>query len=169
MTGIHLRIRGGYSDGMGITTSKRNTQPSSERPSVPKYSFGKKDKLPKGMAYPLKRSVLDAALTMAALSKLQCVYYTRGRKGSDIVLRATYCGEGRIGWAGAGLASIWVHAVSSNDRSAIERAVISEMLPKMLRWLGDLEHAGNTSRGIDQDFWAAWSNGTVSFAASTLL
>lgn len=159
----------GYSDGMAITPVNQKVPLSGDAGtgSVPTYSFGKKDKLPKGLAYPLKRSVLDAELSKTTLSKLQCVYYSREMKGSGIVLRANHCGEGRRGWAGAGLASIWIFAVPAHDKRTVEQAVISEMLPEALKWLANLECAGNTRRGVDQDFSAVWSNGEVTFHKST--
>jgi hypothetical protein len=131
---------------------------------VPAYHFDKA-KLPRGMSFPLKRSALDAALAAAGVSKILCVYYWR-RQGGHNVLRADYCGEGHREMAAAGLASITVYAVPSEERQATERALLSEVLPAVMRWLGDLERAGNTRRGVDQYFVAAWQDGVVRIDAS---
>src|SRR5687767_2474637 len=99
--------------------------------------------MPKGLSFPLKRSLLDAGLGPAGLSEVVSVYYTtqqgastiRGRPAPDTVLRATFCGEGHRGSAGAGTVSIYVFAVLSQERKRIEEAIQSEVLPALSRWL----------------------------------
>jgi len=50
------------------------------------YAFDK-HKLPRGLSFPLNRSLLDAALIQAAITRVYCVYYWL-RQSGDIVLRA---------------------------------------------------------------------------------
>jgi hypothetical protein len=122
-------------------------------------------RVPRGLSFPLKRSVLDAALLEAGISKIHCVYYWLRQRG-HIVMRADYCGEGRRGWAAAGLASITVYAVPSSDRPVIEAALVSQVLPRMICWLKDLESSGNTRRGVDHHFVAGWEAGAVDVETS---
>jgi hypothetical protein len=128
------------------------------------YAFDKA-RIPRGLSFPLKRSVLDAALLEAGVSKLHCVYYWL-RQSGPIVMRADCCGAGRRGWAAAGFASITVYAVASSERQVIEGWLVSHVLPRMTRWLKELEVSGNTRRGVDQHFVAGWSAGAVQVEAS---
>src|SRR5262249_22630532 len=68
------------------------------------YAFDKA-RVPRGLSFPLRPSVLDDALLEARVSKIHCVYYWL-RQSGHIVMRADFCGEGRRGWSAAGLASI---------------------------------------------------------------
>src|SRR5436305_15301565 len=103
---------------------------------APEYTFSK-ETLPRGLSFPLKRSLLDAALTDAGVLKVHEVYYSRRRR--DLVLWAHHCSEGLRNWAGAGLSSIMIYAVPSQDRHTIETALLSEVLPRLMRWLRELE------------------------------
>ncbi len=128
------------------------------------YAFDKA-KLPRGLSFPLKRSVLDAALLDAEISGIHCVYYWLRQRG-QIVLRSDFCGEGRRGWAAAGLASITVYAVPSPERHATESALVSDVLPQLVGWLRSLEGGGNTRRGVDQHFVASWEAGVTAIGMS---
>ncbi len=136
----------------------------SPRPMALAYGFDKA-KLPRGLSFPLKRSVLDAALLKAGLSGIHCVYYWL-RQSGHVVIRVEYCGEGRRAWAAAGQASITVYAVPSADRQATEACLVSEVLPQMVCWLEALESAGNVRRGVDQHFVATFEAGTALIEAS---
>ena len=123
--------------------------------AMPEYSFSK-DKLPRGYSYPLKRSLLDERLDEAELTKIQGVYYCFNRKSDNLILRGDYFGEARKGWAGAGLSSIWLWAVRSEERKVIETVLVNEALPALIVWLRKAEQEGNvwraTSRHIDFRF-----------------
>lgn len=128
------------------------------------YHFSRR-KTPKGMSYPLKRSQLDAALIEAQLSRLTCVYYSL-RQSGYVVLRGDFLGEGVRGhWAGAGYHSITVYAVPSKDRRAVESAIESDLLPKLIHWLRDLENGGNARRASSRLFVAAWCEGVATIDA----
>lgn len=119
---------------------------------MPEYSFSK-NKLPKGYSYPLKRGLLNKWLDEAELTKIACTYYCFNRKSDNLILRGDYFGEAHKGWAGAGLSSIWLWAVRSEDRKVIETILINEALPTLISWLRKAEQEGNvwraTSRHID--------------------
>jgi len=130
------------------------------------YHFSK-DNLPKGLSYPLKRSVLDAALADGQIAGLLGVSYRRSSLKPDsdtttrrnIVLRADYCGESRCTWAVRGGMHLYVYAIVSRDRKNIEVPLVGIVLPKLVAWLRELETAppGSTRRGVDQYFEALWT------------
>ncbi len=128
------------------------------------YSFDKA-KLPRGLSFPLRRSALDTVLLEAGVTGIHCVYHWV-RQGGEVLLRADFCGEGRRGWAAAGLTSITVYAVPSGERKQAESCLVSEVLPRMAFWLKDLEQAGNTRRGVDQSFVATCEAETLVIEAS---
>jgi hypothetical protein len=101
------------------------------------------------------RPLLDAGI-----SKIHCVYYWPRRSG-HIVMRADFSGEGRHDWAAAGLASITVYALPASDRRVVGASIVSEVLPRMIGWLTELEAFGNNRRGVDHNFMASWEAGIV--------
>src|SRR5215510_4014268 len=119
---------------------------------MPEYSFSK-NKLPRGYSYPLKRGFLNERLDEAELTKIANVYYCFNLKSDNLVLRGDYFGEAHKGWAGAGLSSIWLWAVRSEERKVIETVLVNEALPALIVWLRKAEQEGNvwraTSRHID--------------------
>jgi hypothetical protein len=127
------------------------------------YAFDKQ-KLPRGFGFPLKRSILDAALTEAAITGVYCVYYWLRHSG-DIVLRADYCGEANHAWA-AGQASITLYAVPSGERRATEAALLHQALPRLCTWLHTAERAGNVWRGVDHTIVFHVKNGYLSVTTS---
>lgn len=138
------------------------------------YSFTKR-KIPRGLSFPLKRSALDSQLEAAGVSQVASVYYTthQGARSewsgpaANAILRATYCNEGLRGWMFAGMASIYVFPVPSSRRKEIEEAIHSRVMPALLKWLIELERAGNTRRGHDQVFEAAFTaEGEMDISAS---
>jgi hypothetical protein len=127
------------------------------------YGFDKQ-KLPRGFSYPLKRSILDAALTEAGITRVHCVYYWLGHSG-DIILRADYCGEANHAWA-AGQASITLCAVPSEERRETESALLHQALPQLCTWLRTAEQAGNVWRGVDHTIVFHVKNGFLSVTTS---
>ena len=123
------------------------------------YGFDK-DKLPKTLSYPLKRSVLDAALRDANISKISNVYYSI-RQSGNVIIRVAYCGEDRQGWAGAGKSSITIYAVPSHERQETEAALLA-ILPSICKWLRNAELAGNVWRGNDHHLDVEFDKGKTS-------
>ncbi|MGH9939486.1 MAG: hypothetical protein ACREAM_24870, partial [Blastocatellia bacterium] len=85
---------------------------------MPEYSFSK-SKLPRGYSYPLKRGLLDEWLDEAELTKIANVHYCFNLKSDNFILQGDYFGEAHKSWAGAGLSSIWLWAVRSEERKVI--------------------------------------------------
>src|SRR5262245_29887756 len=109
------------------------------------YAFDK-HKLPKGFSFPLKRSALDAALSGAGITQVDCVYYWLGRPG-HIVRRADFCGESNRVWA-AGRSRITLYAVPASERRETETLLLQTALPQLCAWLHNAEQAGNVWRGV---------------------
>jgi hypothetical protein len=112
---------------------------------MPSYSFSK-HKIPQDYSYPLKRSVLDTFLDDAGLTQIANVTYSFNLKSSNVILRGDYLGEAYKGWAYAGLSSIRLRAVPSENRKVIEEILVNEALPKLTDWLRKAEIAGNVWR-----------------------
>jgi hypothetical protein len=109
------------------------------------YWFSK-DKLPRTLSYPLKRSLLDAALRSASV--FETVYsmrYLRGRNDCA-VLEATFHPEQSRDF-GAGKVLITVWAVEGHERQAAEQLLLAEGLPALCRWLTKMRAEGNVWRG----------------------
>ncbi len=123
---------------------------------MPSYHFSK-GRLPRGMSYSLKRSLLDAALDHAGIDSLANVYYSLAQRGAGPTISAEYTTETARGWAGAGFVSLFVHAVPSPSLKEVRRAVESLVLPRLVAWLRDLQVAGNASRGMAHGFRATWT------------
>lgn len=110
------------------------------------YSFAK-DKLPKSLSYPLKRSLLDAALRDAAVyDAVWCVCYS-GRQYENGVMRAHFHPEDAFA-ASAGKTMLTVWAVPSTDRRFTEQVMLREGLPVLCDWLAHTKDAGNAWRGM---------------------
>ena len=112
-----------------------------------KYGFSK-SKIPKGMSYPLKRSMLDAALDEAGIFRLHMVYYFLRQSGQN-VMRADYAGESRQA-AAAGRSSVTVYAVPSDERKQTESLILATGLPRVCQWLKNIENGGDGLRSKDR-------------------
>lgn len=122
---------------------------------MPTYHFSK-GRIPRGMSYPLKRSVLDAALDHSGIDSLGNVYYSLAQRGAGPTVSAEYMSEAK-GWAQAGLVSLFVHAVPSSNLKEVREALESVVLPRLLTWLAQLQGAGNARRGMAHSFRASWT------------
>lgn len=108
------------------------------------YFFGK-DKLPEGWSYPLKRSVLDAALRAADVTCVFSVRYSYGR-GKQLYrpLRVQFDGE-ELRRSAAGTVNTTVYAVPSAERQPIMTQLESK-LAAVCDWIGRAETAPPTWR-----------------------
>ena len=98
-----------------------NTEPKiTPEPKVEAYTFSK-DKLPRELSYPLKRSLLDDALRVASVYEI--VWFVRyvGRPNGNTVLDAYFEPE-QTGYASAGKVMITVWAVPASLRVREPRA-----------------------------------------------
>ena len=140
----------------------RSTQTLGVFPLLMNYSFDK-SRLPKGMSYPLKRSVLDETLEREAISKIYVVYYWL-RQSGDVVMRADYCGVATKGRFAAGQSSVTLYAVPSAERKQTETLLLEKGLPSLCAWLKRAEEAGNAWRGKDHHLAVRYADGRLSVA-----
>ena len=109
------------------------------------YSFSK-DKLPKALSYPLKRSLLDSALQSAGVyDAIWSVRYL-GRPYLNVVLYASFIPD----WKGhptvRGRCSITIRAIPNDQRHIAEQLLVVEGLPNLCRWLTKTRAEGNVCR-----------------------
>jgi hypothetical protein len=104
-----------------------------------------KDRLPKGWSYPLRRSVLDAALQSAGVTTVMFVNYSRLRGGS--LKGGRYPWPMRVAFMPdspssptSGKMDITVYAVPSTQRRATELAIESK-LAAICNWIRRSESA----------------------------
>lgn len=100
------------------------------------YGFSK-DKIPKHLCYPIKRSLLDSILKESETERIQWVTYAI-RAGGNVVIRANFIGEahklptiGRIG--------LTIYAVPIEEKNETERLLVENGLPRLVEWLKKVE------------------------------
>jgi hypothetical protein len=125
------------------------------------YGFSK-DKIPKHLCYPLKRSLLDEILNESETERIQWVTYSI-RAGGNVVVRTNFIGEshklptiGRIG--------VTIYAVPVEEKSKIERLLIEKGLPRLVEWLKKVETLGEGWRSKTRLFEIHFMNNEISFA-----
>ena len=111
------------------------------------YGFSK-DKLPKGLSYPLKRSQLDSALRAASVyGAVYSVRYLARR--SPVVLDAQFVPLGRQvhpSVVGRSLITVW--AVLSTTRHHLEQQILTMALPQLCDWLARSQTEGSAWRSL---------------------
>ena len=116
-------------------------------PEAEEYSFYK-DKLPKPLSYPLKRSLLDAALQSHSVYRaVWYVVYSR-RRFNKVILQAHFYPEDKMHGFGSGKVQLTVHAVSASERKAAEDMLVGRGLPALCRWLAKVESEGDAWRSF---------------------
>lgn len=127
---------------------KRQPEIPAEKRIDEPYSFSK-DKVGRELGYPLKRSLLDAALRSACV--YTAVYSVRylGHQNSNVVLDASFTPEwkGHPTVRGRCLVTVW--AVPSQQRHVAEQLLVAEGLPILCRWLAKTRSEGNVWRGTE--------------------
>jgi hypothetical protein len=132
---------------------------------VADYGFTRQ-KLPRGLSYPVKRSILDAMLSGRPIGRISHVYYRRDAM-QGVLLRSHFLGEdSHRGWMAAGASSLYIYAVASEVRTEAARLMCEQVVPRLISWLEELEAAGNTRRATPHEFTASWANGAVNVDAS---
>lgn len=124
------------------------------------YGFSK-DKVPKGLSYPLKRSVLDSSFEEYEISQIFFVYYFL-RTGGNNVMRADYEGEGKKNFA-AGKTTVTVYAVPSEKRKITENLLVQQGLPALLNWIKNIETSNEGFRIKDRHFVMECKNNELHF------
>jgi hypothetical protein len=144
----------------------RGAQISSTKAQQPgAYSFAK-DKLPRALSFPLKRSLLDAALHSSSVYQtVWYVLYSR-TKFERVVLQAHFTPESSgslLSWA-SGKVQITVHAVPATERKLTEDMLLNEGLPMLCRWLAKAESEGNAWRSLVHLFTIEQTDGGLKFS-----
>jgi hypothetical protein len=112
---------------------------------VESYTFSKA-KLPKVLGYPLKRSLLDAALRSASVCGTVWFVRYSGRRNGKTVLDA-YFGPEQYDYAASGKVMITVWPVPASERLTTENLLLNQGLPSLCRWLAKSLSQGNVWRG----------------------
>ncbi|HEV7676189.1 MAG TPA: hypothetical protein VGQ12_16785 [Candidatus Angelobacter sp.] len=131
-----------------------------DKNSAQQYSFSK-SKIPRNLSYPLKRSLLDAALGNSSIDQVAFVFYGMRHSG-NIVMRADFLGEGHgRSMFSVGKNSITLYAVPSIEKHRIETALIMEGLPRVCAWLQRVQQAGNAWRAKNHSIVLEFAAGTL--------
>jgi hypothetical protein len=96
------------------------------------YELIGKAKLPKGLSFPVKRSVLDEFLRRERITNVTGVGFCGG-SGRNVVLGADYYGPRRK--SSRHTLNIWIYAVPSDIRKQVEELVVTVALPRLAEWL----------------------------------
>lgn len=125
------------------------------------YGFSK-DKIPKHLCYPIKRSLLDSILKESETERIQWVTYAI-RAGGNVVIRANFIREahklptiGRIG--------LTIYAVPIEEKNETERLLVENGLPRLVEWLKKVETLGEGWRSKTRLFEIHFINNEISFA-----
>jgi len=125
--------------------AQQSPEIGSERQFEP-YSFAK-DKLPRTLSYPLKRSMLDVALRSSSVYEAVWYVHYSGHQNRNTVLRAHFHPErDSSGWSGKVMLTVW--AVPSNERKITEELLVRNGLPLLCQWLAAAKQEGNSWRGF---------------------
>jgi hypothetical protein len=111
------------------------------------YSFSK-EKLPTGLSYPLKRSLLDSALRGASVyGAIYSVRYLARR--NPVVLDAHFVPLSRQAHpsvVGRSLITLW--AVLSTTRHHLEQQILTMALPQLCDWLDQSQEEDSSWREL---------------------
>ena len=160
---VALTAAGGTFEFVTIVTAFRMAL--SSRAAMP-YGF-LKAKLWRGHSYPLKRSLLDAALLAGGvIDEVSFVHYNEWGRSWRVKLptvRVSFIGEDHKAapYYHPGSSSITVYAVPSAERKLAEDLLVSEGLPRVVRWLAKVAASGNTVRGPNQHLTLSVREGTL--------
>ena len=109
-------------------------------------------RLPKGMAYPLRRCSLDAIFEVGTINYIRSVTFHSwpGRPHFE----ALFQGIGRRNSA-AGTCEVHINAVSRRELDSAETLLLVEAVPMFLRWLTSTK-AKAPAKPTDIFYWHAW-------------
>jgi hypothetical protein len=168
--GLLLFVDDGYLSSVEIYGNVADPPPEFPPPSEfleplghpPSYA-GSKESLPSGESYPIKRSLLHAAVAGANTKCVRQMDYMRDRAASGDVLAARYVGVASSNWQQTmrGLVSIRVYAIPSCNRKAVEDELVATALPMLTDWLAKVEHAESVWRGSDHELVFTFRDGKL--------
>lgn len=95
------------------------------------YVFGKA-KLPRGLSFPLKRSILDDFLRTESITAVTTLYYCGASSVGRVIGADYYHPRGRHS---AHWLCLWIFAVPSTIRSPVESLIVNVAFPPLAGWL----------------------------------
>ncbi|MBX9789858.1 MAG: hypothetical protein K2Y37_13155 [Pirellulales bacterium] len=94
------------------------------------------------------------------MAKIDSVWFCR--LGDPKILTAQFHGEGfDRGYASAGKTSLTVYSVPSASRPLVEQSLTHIVIPKLIKWIEEIDRSCETLRDSHKLFVAEWSNDTV--------
>lgn len=121
-----------------------------------------KSKIPKGLSYPIKRSVLDKILENSGTNRIKNISFSISGR-DDIILWANFVGEGHK-ISSAGEVGLYPCAVPSIERKQTEELLIKQGFLKFVKWLKKIETAGEGWRSKTRLFEIRIKDGELSFS-----
>lgn len=125
------------------------------------YNFHKW-KIPKGLSYPIKRSILDEILESSGTNRIKQISFSSGQ-GANTIFWANFIGEGH-NKPTAGDIGLYLYAVPSVERKHTEEILIKQGFPKLVKWLKKIETAGEGWRSKTRLFEIHLKDGELSFS-----
>lgn len=124
-----------------------------------------KDRLPKGLSYALKPSVLEEALRLAQIQTLASLYQWRENKYhiQGTIFAATFSPAGLFIHDETDVLSIRSFALASRHRNQARLFIEAIVLPDFVRWIRGIELLALNApdRRRKQEFARAWSPSPV--------
>jgi hypothetical protein len=130
------------------------------------YRFDGRYPLPRGLSYPIRRSLFDATLGEHAAGLVGSLGFMKAAPQSGdqegVVMRADYIGPSewsvdRTVSGREGAIELRLYAVPSRDRAQVETALTKYALPKLRDWLTWLD-SGGTHRDSSHLLRWRWSS-----------
>lgn len=125
------------------------------------YDFHKW-KIPKGLSYPIKRSILDKILEDSGTKRIKWISFSSSQR-ENIILWANFVGEGQK-TPTVGSVGLYIYAVPSEERKQTEEVLIKQGFPKLIKWLNKIETAGEGWRSKTRLFETRLKDGELSFS-----
>jgi hypothetical protein len=129
------------------------------------YRFDGRYPLPRGLSYPIRRSLLDANLDENAVALVGSLGFMKAALQSGeqegVVMRADYIGPSewsvdRAVFGREGAIELRLYAVPSRHRAQVETALTRDALPQLCDWLIWLDSEGTHRDGSHLLRWR-WS------------
>jgi hypothetical protein len=118
--------------------------------------FLHKDKIGKGHTWPIKRTMLDAALTKYKIHDVATVSYVRvaqnvlKSKSTDrVIIQATYTSDHDKFHPGK--FHIYIYSIPYDDRIQIRQLATLNVLPRVMRWLKESQSKNPTWKDQDHE------------------
>ncbi len=118
-----------------------------------------KDKIGKGHAWPMKRTMLDAALDKHGVFDIASVSYIRSHphailfRGDDeqdrVVMRTKYSSTHDV--FHPGMFHLYIYSVPYDQRIQIRHLALGNILPRVMQWIREIRNSTATWRDLDHN------------------